>query len=59
MISKPLWKRNLWIGIKLMIPFLAILTMYNSVIIWMYDPKLSQSLDEFQQSMPEMMAVWG
>ncbi|MEG0227799.1 MAG: ABC transporter permease subunit [Lachnospiraceae bacterium] len=59
MISKPLWKRNLWIGIKLMIPFLAILTMYNSVIIWMYDPKLSQSLDEFQQIMPEMMAAVG
>lgn len=59
MISIPLFKRNMWVGLKLILPFLAILVMYNSVIIWMYDPELSKSLDQFQEIMPEMMAAVG
>lgn len=59
MMSIPLFKRNLIIGMKLMIPFIAILTMYNSIIIWMYDPELSKSLDQFQEIMPQMMAAVG
>lgn len=59
MMSIPLLKRNLIIGMKLMIPFIAVLTMYNSIIIWMYDPELSKSLDQFQEIMPQMMAAVG
>lgn len=59
MMSIPLLKRNLVAGLKLMIPFIAILTMYNTIIIWMYDPELSKSLQEFQEIMPQMMAAVG
>ncbi len=50
MISTPLLKRSLWSGFKLMIPFIAILAMYSVMIIWMYDPELSKSLDQFRTS---------
>lgn len=59
MISTPMLKRNLWSGLKLMIPFIAILAMYSIIIIWMYDPELSKSLDQFQEIMPDMMAAVG
>lgn len=59
MISLPLLKRDLLGGLKLMIPFLMILTLYNTVIIWMYDPELSQSLASFQEIMPELMSAVG
>lgn len=59
MISLPLLKRDLRGGFKLMIPFLMILTLYNSVIIWMYEPELSQSLEAFQEIMPELMSAVG
>lgn len=59
MISATMLKRDLISGLKLMVPFLLILTMYNSVIIWMYDPELIESLNEFQDIMPEMMAAVG
>ena len=59
MISTPLLKRNLWSGFKLMIPFICIIAMYSIIIIWMYDPELSKSLDQFQEIMPEMMAAVG
>lgn len=59
MISGTLFKRNIMTGFKLMIPFIAILTLYNCMIIWMYDPELSASLKQFQEIMPEMMAAVG
>ena len=59
MISLPLFKRSLWSGFKLMVPFIAILTMYSTIIIWMYDPELSKSLDQFQEIMPDLMAAMG
>lgn len=59
MISTPLLKRNLWSGFKLMIPFIAIMAMYSIIIIWMYDPGLSKSLDQFQDIMPDLMAAVG
>lgn len=58
-MSMPLMKRNMAAGLKLMIPFIAILTMYNTIIIWMFDPKLSESLEEFQKIMPQMMSAVG
>ena len=42
-----------------MIPFIAILAMYSVMIIWMYDPELSKSLDQFQDIMPDLMAAVG
>ncbi len=59
MISIPLLKRNLRSGCKLMIPFIAILAMYSIMIIWMYDPELNKTLDQFKEIMPEMMAAVG
>lgn len=59
MISAPLWKRNMLSGFKLMLAFLAILSMYTIIIIWMYDPELSQALDQYAKLMPEVMAAVG
>lgn len=44
---------------KLLLIFAAILTMYMSVMIVMFDPGLGSALDEFSKAMPEMMAMFG
>lgn len=44
---------------KLLIIFALILSMYTSLIITMYDPKLGSILEEFAKSMPEMMSAVG
>lgn len=59
MISMPLFKRNIWSGCKLLLIFIAILGMYSSVIIWMFDPELSNMLNEYQEIMPGLMSAVG
>ncbi len=59
MISYPLLKHNLK---TCLLPFLVIfllLTMYTSVIIYMYNPELSSMLSGYQEVLPEMMAAVG
>lgn len=59
MIEKTLfwyeWKRSL----KLLIIFILVLTMYTTIIIQMYDPKMMETLDNFYKIMPEIMAAVG
>ncbi|MEF9916454.1 MAG: ABC transporter permease subunit [Lachnospiraceae bacterium] len=59
MISIPLFKRNMFSCCKIGIIFLAILMMYNSVIIYMFDPDLADMLNGYQEALPEMMAAVG
>lgn len=49
------WKGNY----KLLIIFGLVLTMYTSMIISMFDPKLGSALEEFSKTMPEVMAMFG
>ena len=59
MISMALYKRGMEGSIKLLIIFGAILTMYISIIINMYDPGMMETLDGFMEAMPELMASVG
>lgn len=59
MISIPLLKREIKSNYKLFIIFAAVLTMYISVIIPMFDPEIGEALAEFEKAMTEMMAAFG
>ncbi len=45
--------------IKPFVIFFAVLLMYFSVIIWMYNPDMIKSLTTFNESMPGMMEFFG
>lgn len=59
MINQALYKREMKGSMKLLVIFAAIMTMYVSVIISMYDPKMMKTLDGFVEVMPEIMAAVG
>lgn len=59
MISMALYKREMKGSIKLLIIFGAIITMYVSIIINMYDPQMMKTLDGFVEVMPEVMSAVG
>ncbi|MCI5774385.1 MAG: ABC transporter permease subunit, partial [Erysipelotrichaceae bacterium] len=44
---------------KLLLIFGAVLTMYISMIIGMYDPEMASAIKEFEKVMPELMAAVG
>lgn len=50
MISLPLLKRNLAQTWKILLIILAAMTMYTTVIIYMYDPELAHMLNDYQQA---------
>ena len=58
-MNTTLFKRELRSSYKLWLIFIAILAMYISVIISMFDPKLGETLDLFAKAMPEMMSLFG
>lgn len=55
----PLFKRNMMSGVKVFVIIFAVICMYTTVIIYMYDPKLSDMLNDYQQALPEMMSAVG
>lgn len=59
MISMPLLKRNLFSSFKVALIILAIILMYTIIIIYMFDPKLADMLNDYQAAMPEMMSAVG
>lgn len=59
MINFTLYKREIKGSLKLFVIFAAIMTLYISVIISMYDPELMKTLDGFVEAMPEIMAAVG
>lgn len=59
MISKPLFKRNISVMWKVYLIILAVLGMYVSVIVYMYNPEISDMLVQYQEAMPQMMSAFG
>lgn len=59
MINWALYKRGLQGSWKILLIFAAVLTMYFTIIISMFDPALGSALDEFAKAMPELMAIVG
>lgn len=59
MINLALYKREMKGSVKLVVIFGAIITMYVSIIISMYDPEMMKTLDSFAEAMPEVMAAVG
>lgn len=59
MINLALYKREMKGSIKLLVIFAAVMALYISVIISMYDPELMKTLDGFVEVMPELMAAVG
>ena len=52
-------KRELKANYKILLIFMAILSMYCSVIVMMYDPTLGESLYMMAKSMPQLFTAFG
>ena len=59
MLNIPLYKREMKGSLKMLILFAAIVSMYVTIIIRMYDPEMMATLDSFYEIMPEIMASVG
>jgi len=59
MMNWVLYKRGIQGSWKMPLIFAAVITMYFTVIISMFDPSLGSALDEFAKAMPELMAIVG
>lgn len=59
MISWALYKKGLGGIWKLMLIFAAVITMYFTIIITMFDPELGTALNEFAKAMPDIMNMVG
>ena len=59
MINTTLYKRGMRESIKIILIFIAVLTMYFTVLIPMFDPKLGSVLNEFLETMPDLMNMFG
>ena len=59
MLNMTLYKREMKGSVKLLLIFGAVLTLYISIIIRMYDPEMMATLDSFYEVMPEVMASVG
>jgi len=59
MINWTLYKRGIQGSWKMLLIFAAVLTMYFTIIISMFDPALGSALNEFAKAMPELMAIVG
>ena len=58
-INNTLFKREIKSNYKIMLIFMALISMYSSVIVLMFDPKLGESLSIMAESMPEIFAAFG
>lgn len=59
MINWTLFRREMKAGWKLVVIFLAVLTLYIICVISLYDPATMAMLDGFAEAMPELMAAVG
>ncbi|WP_418766420.1 ABC transporter permease [Longibaculum muris] len=58
-MSMVLFKREWKSNYKIFLIFIAIMTLYESIIVAMYDPKLGESLNMMAESMPQLFAAFG
>lgn len=59
MINFPLFKQSIKLNYKIVIIFMVIVTMYSTMTTSMYDPESLSLLEEFTETMPEIMALFG
>lgn len=59
MISFSLFKRDMATGWKPFLIIFAILCLYTTVIIYMFNPEFASMLSDYQKALPEMMAAVG
>jgi len=59
MINWTLYKRGIQGSWKMLLIFAAVITMYFTIIVSMFDPELRSALDEFAKAMPDLMAMVG
>lgn len=59
MINMALYKHEMKGSVKLLIIFGALITMYVSIIVSMYEPEMMKTLDSFAEAVPELMASVG
>ncbi|MEG0365422.1 MAG: ABC transporter permease subunit [Coprobacillus sp.] len=59
MFNLTLFKKEIKTNYKILCIFLALIAMYSSVIVVMFDPELGNSLDMMAKSMPEIFAAFG
>jgi len=58
-MNMPLYKMGVKSSWKMFVIFCAVLTMYFTIIITMFDPEMGNALAEFEKAMPELMAMVG
>lgn len=58
-MNMTLLKKELKSNYKIALIFLAVITMYCSMIVAMFDPKLGESLKMMSESMPELFSAFG
>ncbi|MCI6639957.1 MAG: ABC transporter permease [Pygmaiobacter massiliensis] len=58
-MSSALYRKEMKGSAKLLVIFAAVLSLYICMIISMYDPKMAQALEQFEQMMPNLMAAVG
>lgn len=59
MINKTLFFREVKSNYLLFLIFAAVLTMYSTMIVAMFDPKLDASLKSMAESMPQLFSAFG
>ena len=59
MLNMTLYQREMKGSLKMLLIFSAIISMYVTIIIRMYDPEMMATLDNFYEVMPELMASVG
>ena len=59
MINTTLFKKRIKSNYILLLIFSAVLTVYGSMIVAMFEPKMSESLKAMADSMPEIFAAFG
>lgn len=59
MMNLTLYRREMRGSIRLLLIFGAVMTLYISIIISMYDPEMMKTLDNFAEVMPDLMVSVG
>lgn len=58
-MSLTLLKTELKSNVKMLLIFMALITLYGTVITLMFDPDIGQGMNELAKSMPELFAAFG
>ena len=58
MINFTLLKKEIKSNYKILLIFIGVLTLYSSMIISMFDPKLGESLKQMAESMPGLFSAF-